>query len=144
MVRSVRMALKTRVWSLGKLLLLVAALTATFFIFALVGMRVALRSREVQVPNLVGTSVDRASQTAADLGLALRVDPSPRPDEKIAAGRVLLQDPLPGIGIRQQRSIRVWVSSGPRTTTMPILVGQSERTARLRVGEDGIEIVAVS
>ena len=27
---------------------------------------------------------------------------------------------------------------------MPALVGQSERTARLRVGEDGIEIVAVS
>jgi len=144
MVRSTPMALKARVWSLGKLLLLAGALTATFFVFALVGMRVALRSREVQVPDLVGTPVDRASQTAADLGLALRVDPNPRPDDRVAAGSVLLQDPLPGIDIRQQRSIRVWVSSGPRTTTMPALVGQSERTARLRVGEDGIEVVAVS
>ena len=138
------MPLKARVWSLGKLLLLAGALTATFFVFALVGMRMALRTREVQVPNLVGAPVDRASQTAADLGLALRVDPNPRPDERVASGSVLLQDPLPGVGIRQQRTIRVWISSGPRSTTMPALIGQSERSARLRVGEDGIEIVAVS
>ena len=144
MVRFFSMPLKARVWSLGKLLLLAGALVATFFGFALVGMRVALRTREVQVPNLVGAPVDRASQTAADLGLALRVDPNPRADEQVAAGSVLLQDPLPGANVRQQRTIRVWTSSGPRSTSMPGLVGQSERTARLRVGEDKIEIVAVS
>ena len=138
------MPLKARVWSLGKLLLLAGALVATFFVFALLGMRFALRAREVQVPDLVGTPVDRASQNAADLGLALRVDPNPRADERVAAGSVLLQDPLPGAAVRQQRTIRVWISSGPRSTTMPGLVGQSERTARLRVAEDGIEIVAVS
>ena len=45
------MPLKARVWSLGKLLLLAGALAATFFVFALVAMRVALRAREVQVPD---------------------------------------------------------------------------------------------
>ena len=138
------MPLKARVWSLGKLLLLAGALVATFFVFALIGMRVALRAREVQVPDLVGTPVDRATQIAADLGLGLRVEPNSRPDERIAAGSVLLQEPVAGAAVRQQRTLRIWVSSGPRSTTMPGLVGQSERTARLRVGEEGIEVVAVS
>jgi serine/threonine-protein kinase len=138
------MPLKARVWSLGKLLLLAGALVATFFGFALIGMRVALRAREVQVPDLVGAPVDRATQIAADLGLGLRVDPNPRPDDRIPAGSVSQQEPAAGAAVRQQRTLRVWVSSGPRSTTMPTLVGQSERAARLRVGEDGIEVLTVS
>jgi serine/threonine-protein kinase len=138
------MPLKARVWSLGKLLLLAGALVATFFVFALIGMRVALRTREVQVPDLMGVPIAGATQTASDLGLALRVDPNARPDDRVPAGSVLQQDPLPGADVRQQRTIRVWVSAGPKATTVPGLVGQSERTARLRVVEDGIEVAAVS
>jgi serine/threonine-protein kinase len=138
------MPLRARVWSLGKVLVLAGALVATFFVFALVGMRVALRSREVQVPDLVGVVVDDAARAAAELGLALRVDPNPRPDEAVPAGRVLLQEPVPGVDIRRQRTIRVWVSSGPPSTVMPALVGQSERSARLRVSEEGIAVASVS
>jgi len=61
------MPLKARVWSLGKLLLLAAALAGTFLLFALVSMRVALRARDVEVPNLVGATVANASLTVADL-----------------------------------------------------------------------------
>ena len=66
------MLLKARVWSLGKLLLLVAALAGTFLLFALVSMRVALRARDVEVPNLVGATVENATLTVNDLGLARR------------------------------------------------------------------------
>ena len=57
------MLIRARVWSLGKLLLLVSALVATFVLFALIGMRVAVRASEVQVPDLVGLPADRASDT---------------------------------------------------------------------------------
>ena len=43
------------------------------------------------------------------------------------------QDPAPGVEGRRQRTIRVWVSSGPLTTIVPALVGQTERTARIRL-----------
>ena len=33
---------------------------------------------------------------------------------------------------RRQRSVRVWISAGPRSTIVPALVGESERTAQLR------------
>ena len=138
------MALKARMWSLGKLLLLAGALAGTFLLFALVSMRVALRATDVEVPNLVGTSVAAASQTAADVGLALRIDPTQRPDDRVPAGSIVQQEPAAGAGARRQRTIRVWVSSGPRVTVVPGLVGQNERTARMRIDEEGIEVASIS
>ena len=138
------MALKGRVWSFGKVLMLIAALVATFLLFAVVSMRVALRARDVEVPNLVGATAANATLTVANVGLALRVDPNQRPDDRIPAGSIMQQEPAPGSVARQQRSIRVWVSSGPRTTTVPALVGQNERSARMRVGEEGLQVATVS
>ena len=134
----------TRVWSLGKLLVLVGALGLTFLVFFGLAMRVALRAREVQVPPLIGRSVNEATQIAADLGLGLRVDDNPRSDEKVPAGRIMQQDPPPGVQARSQRSIRVWVSAGPRATTVPELVGQTERTAQIRLDQDGLEIGSIT
>lgn len=138
------MAFGTRVWSAGKLLVLAGALAVTFLVFALLGMRLALRAREVDVPNLVGIPVDAASMAAANLGLALRVDPNARPDANAPAGHVVLQDPAAGSQVRQQRTIRVWVSSGSKSATTPTFVGQSERTARLAIDADGLGAAIVS
>ena len=138
------MALRARMWGLGKLLALVCALTGTFLLFALIGMRVALRAREVQVPTVVGLTADAASQALLAQGLSLRIDPNQRADDQVPAGRILQQDPAAGSRARQQRTIRVWVSSGPRTITVPALVGHSERTARMRVAEEGLEIATTS
>jgi hypothetical protein len=130
--------------SVGRLLLLAAALGATFFLFFGVALRVALRAREVQVPPLVGKSVSDATQAVGGIGLTLRVDPTRRADEKIVANRIMQQDPPAGSAARSQRSVRVWLSAGPRTTTVPELVGQTERTARLRLEQDGVEISSLS
>lgn len=138
------MRLGTRVWSAGKLLLLVGALAATFFLFAALAMRVALRTREVQVPNLVGGAVQDASQTLGGLGLTLRVDENRRPDTRVPAGRIMQQDPPAGVPARRQRSVRVWLSAGSRAATVPALVGQTERTARIRLEQDGLTVRAVS
>jgi eukaryotic-like serine/threonine-protein kinase len=138
------MRLGTRVWGVSKVLILIGALFATFFIFFGLSMRVALRSREVQVPQLVGRSVNEATQMLLDQGLALRVEENRRADEKIPAGRITQQDPAAGVQARQQRTIRVWVSSGPRTATIPELVGQTERTARLRLEQDGLQVTSLS
>jgi serine/threonine-protein kinase len=134
----------TRVWGLGKLLVLLGALAATFLLFFGVAMRVALRAREVEVPALVGRTVNDASRDLGDLGLALRIDPNQRPDEKVPPGRIMQQDPPAGVRARQQRTVRVWVSAGPRSTTVPVLVGQTERTAQIRLQQDGLEIASVS
>lgn len=63
------MALTTRVWSAGKLLLLAGALLATFFLFFIVSMRLALRSRDVVVPSLVGGTIQQSTATLENYGL---------------------------------------------------------------------------
>ena len=138
------MRLGTRVWSVGKFFLLVGLLGATFLIFFGISMRVALRAREVEVPTLTGLTVNEATETLATLGLGLRVDDNRRADPKVPLGRVMQQDPGAGVRARRQRTIRVWVSSGPRVTTIPTLIGQTERTARIRLDQDGIQIGTLS
>ena len=108
------MALGTRVWGAGKILALAGALIATFFVCAAASMRVALRAREVKVPNLANRTASEATALANNLGLAIRVDQGRRVDSKIAAGRVLAQEPSAGTPTRRQRSVKVWLSSGPR------------------------------
>jgi beta-lactam-binding protein with PASTA domain len=138
------MALKARVWSAGKVLLLVAALVATYFVFAAASMRIALKAREVQVPDFTSRTANEASAIASNLGLALKVDETRRPDLKIGAGRVLAQDPAPGSVARRQRSVKVWLSAGVRAATVPLLVGETERTAQLRLAQDGIALANVA
>lgn len=134
------MALRTRVWSAGKNLVLVGALAATFLVCAVAGMRLALKAREVQVPDLSNLTANEASETATAVGLNVRVDDVRRPDPKIPAGRVLAQDPQAGTTARSQRSIRVWLSAGAYAATAPLLVGETERAAQLRVSQDGITV----
>jgi serine/threonine-protein kinase len=134
------MALKTRVWSAGKLVLLAGALVATYLIFAAAAMRIALRTREVQVPDFTNRTANEATAIAADFGLAMKIDESRRPDPKIPAGRVLAQEPAAGSVARQQRTVRVWLSAGQRAATVPLLVGETERTAQLRLAQDGLTL----
>jgi serine/threonine-protein kinase len=138
------MRFRTRVWSLGKLLVLIGALGVTFLVFFGLSMRVALQTREVQVPSLVGRTINDATQALADLGLGLRVDENRRVDDEVPEGRIMQQDPPAGVQARSQRTIRVWVSAGARAMTVPALVGQTERTAQIRLDQDGLDMRSVT
>jgi beta-lactam-binding protein with PASTA domain len=136
--------LRTRVWNYGKILLLAGALAATFFLFAGIAMRVAVRARQVTVPNLIGKSIADATAESASLDLEIRVDEGRRPDPKVPADHVLGQDPTPGASARRQRSIRVWLSAGARIARAPNLIGETQRSAEIRVAQDGLFIGPVS
>jgi serine/threonine-protein kinase len=88
--------------------------------------------------------VNDATEALGQIGLGLRIDENRRPDAKVAAGRVTQQEPAAGQRARRQRTIRVWLSSGPRVITVPALAGQTERTARIRLEQEGVQIGSVS
>jgi serine/threonine-protein kinase len=134
----------TRVWSIGKLLLLIGALGATFLAFFGLSVRVALKVQEVEVPALQGRSLEEARAILANLDMALRSDDPPRFDDQVAAGRILQQDPPAGASARRQRGVRVWLSAGPHTATVPRLVEESERTATIRLENEGLELAVMS
>ena len=136
--------LSDRAFTLGKGVVLLGALGATFLLSATLGMRIALESREVQVPQLVGRTADDASAQVSALGLTLQVDEIPRIDPIVPRGRIMQQEPAAGIGARTRRSVRVWMSAGQTTTTVPVLVGQTERTARIRLQQDALTLATVA
>jgi len=138
------MQLSNRVWSAGKLFAIVACLVATYLLFAVTAMRVALKVREVPAPDVRNRTVAEATATAVDEGLVLQVDQTGRLDPKIPAGRIALQEPAPGTITRRQRSIHVWLSQGPRITLIPALTGESERAAQLRLQQDGLGVSSVA
>ncbi|MEZ5290246.1 MAG: PASTA domain-containing protein [Vicinamibacterales bacterium] len=138
------MPLRTRVWTVGRFLVLVGALGATYFGFAAVAVRVAVRARDVVVPDVTGTTVADATARLAPVDLHLTVDPAERPSAEVPAGRVLGQEPRAGMASRRQRSVRVWLSAGPRVAYMPQLVGESERGAVIRLAQEGLDSPSIA
>jgi eukaryotic-like serine/threonine-protein kinase len=138
------MALSTRVWGAGKRVLLAGALLLTYVLFAAAAMRVALKTRDVVVPPLGGKTVNEASAVLADAGLNLKVEEGRRVDPAVPAGKIITQDPEAGQRTRRERSVKVWVSAGPRSNIVPALLGESERTAQLRAQQDGLQLASVA
>ena len=135
---------KRRAAQLGKVSLFIAGAAVIFGLFAVVGLQVALRFREVSVPDLVTRTVDEASATLSDAGLILRIEPLSRIHPTIPASHVAAQDPAAGLTTRRQRSVKVWLSSGVSAGSVPTLIGQSERGARARLQEDALGLARIS
>ena len=133
-------------WALkvGKLVVLLGALGATFGIFAIVSLQLALRSREVSVPSLSGLTPQEAEVLLADAGLTLEVDPVRRVHDKMTSGRIAAQDPSPGLATRSRRSVKIWLSSGSTPGSVPMLIGASDQAAIRRLEENAFALEGVS
>lgn len=138
------MALKTRVLGAGKFLILSIALVATYLVFAAGAARIALRAREVRIPDLRGHSLNEASAQLDDLGLTLKVDEARRVEARVPAGHIAAQEPDAATAVRRGRSVKVWLSAGARVARVPNLTGETERTAQLRLEQDGLALASTA
>lgn len=138
------MAISNRVWGAGRVLVIGGALLATYLLFAAAALRVAVRTREVPVPDLAGRTINDASALLADAGLTMRVEERRRVDPKVPAGHVIAQDPPAGVTLRTARSVRVYVSAGARAARLPAVVALSERGASLQLEQNQIQLARVS
>jgi beta-lactam-binding protein with PASTA domain len=84
------------------------------------------------VPDVTGMTYERANTEigGADL-ISFRVD---EPNADVAAGNVIRTDPEAGASVSPGQEVRVYVSSGQETTTVPALegLGQDAATAALQ------------
>lgn len=131
---------RKRVWNLGRLLILMGALAATYAVFFLAAMRVTSRARDVEVPNLHGKSLEDARALLAQQGLTVRIEEARRPDKSVPADHVLSQDPAAGQIVRRQRAIRVRLSDGLRAGVLSSLVDFPERTAEVTLEGDRVAV----
>jgi len=120
------------------LLLLLAAGTSAFL-----AMRTVLETQQVEVPSLLGRRTAEAGALASKRGLLIRVE-GKRNDAKVPPDHIVSQEPLPGVALKSHRSVRVWLSLGPRKLNLPAVEGQSVRTARLAFDQARVDVIRVA
>src|SRR5262245_49479095 len=102
-----------------------------------VALRSDRRSNLVAVPDWIGHSREDALGQAQALGLAFEVAEL-RHDPGVSVDRIVQQEPAAGTQVRHGRTIRVVVSLGGETLTVPSVVGQPARQAELELRRSGL------
>jgi serine/threonine-protein kinase len=123
--------------------LLALALLLTAGASALVTMRAVLTSQEVVVPSLLEKRIPEAGALSSRAGLLVRVE-GKRNDPRVPPDRIVAQEPQAGARLKAHRSIRVWLSLGPRRQRVPAVEGQSVRTARIALEQVQVAVARVA
>ena len=122
-----------------------ALLVAVFLGAVWFGFRRSIVGRSISVPDLTGKTPDEALRAALDAGLQIeQQDGRARYDDKVARGKVLLQQPEPGSLAKPAQAIRVVLSLGPRELRVPDLTGLAPRAAALKLSRESLELGPVS
>jgi len=125
---------------------LYGALLAVVFLGAVwFGFRRAIVGRSVAVPELAGKTPDEAFRIVRGVGLKLEEQENrARYDDRIPAGRVLLQQPEAGSLAKPAQIVRVVLSLGRRELRVPELAGLAPRAAALKLSRESLELGAAS
>jgi beta-lactam-binding protein with PASTA domain/predicted Ser/Thr protein kinase len=92
--------------------------------------------KQVTVPNLVGLSVDSATNRLDDLGLTYRTvrEPSDKPEDEVIA-----QDPAEGASLDPGGRVTLTVAEPVEQVPVPFLVGLSQQAALRSLRSAGLE-----
>ena len=122
------------------------ALVGTYLLFAAASMRLALRAREVQVPDLDEPHRQRSDgHRARPRADVRRSTTAGGPIRRSPPAASLAQEPPAGSTARRQRSVRVWLSAGQRADDgAAARSAKPSATAQLRLSQDGLDAGAVS
>ena len=124
--------------NLFQALLLLAALSATSLVCAIITMHFAIHGAEVHVPSLRGMTLDEARSQTAGLDLNLIVDHDYYSTD-VAAGHIVSQSPAPGTVVRREWQVRVSQSLGPQRVQVPSVVGMQQRIALMALRTNGLQ-----
>ena len=110
--------------------LIIAVIIALLCCVALVLGIVFTKTKEVQVPNLVGKTIEEVQTILAELNVEYKIGEYQYSTE-IEPGRVISQNPefKENYNIKEKSTITVVVSNGYETTTVPKIVGLTEEEA---------------
>jgi eukaryotic-like serine/threonine-protein kinase len=118
-----------------------ALLAAVFLGAVWFGFRRAIVGRSVTVPELAGKTPEEAFRIVRGVGLKIEEQENrARYDDRIPAGRVLLQQPEAGSLAKPAQVVRVVLSLGPRALRVPDLAGLAPRAAALKLSRESLEL----
>ena len=122
-----------------------ALLVAVFVAAVWFGFERSIVGRSVTVPDLTGLTPEAAAVAVRAVGLQLEEQSGrARYDEKMARGRVLLQQPEAGSLAKPAQAVRVVLSLGAREIRAPELEGLAPRAAALKLSRESLALGPVS
>jgi len=133
------MGVRDRLRSLFRLFLLFTVLVAVALLSAITTIRLTIHGRQENMPKLVGIPLELAQRITSGLGLELKVEDKVYSTE-YAANEIAQQMPPPGIPLKIGQHVHVLVSLGPPQLTIPNLVGDSVRAARITAIQRGLTV----
>lgn len=95
--------------------------------------------KSIEMPNLVGKKLEDAKKILDSLNLKLEAVIE-RHDVRFPVGYVIIQNPRPGMKIKEGRRVYLTVSSGEQKIEVPSLIGKSVRDAKLTLEKYGLRI----
>jgi eukaryotic-like serine/threonine-protein kinase len=122
--------------------LLVFILAAVAFLSAITTIRIAIRSRQVQMPNLAGKTAQEAQTLLQQRGLDLKI--ADRVYDALPAGRVVRQIPPAGTQVKVSQNAHVVISLGQMKVIVPAIEGSSLRLARISLLQAGLQLGEVT
>lgn len=111
-------------------------------LFAYITFKLLSFSRTVDVPDLSGKSLVEVNELLTQKGLNLKIEGEDY-DSDVPAGHIIRQDLPFGSRVKEQRSIRVFVSKGPRVQSLPSVVGESLDKAESVLLQNGLRVAKV-
>jgi beta-lactam-binding protein with PASTA domain len=136
------MEFRKRMESLTRIGLILFIFTGVAFLSAVTTIRIAVRSHEVKMPDLVGKNVTDAQAELDKINLGLRV--ADRVYDKMPAGSVVRQVPAPNIAVKEGQYAHVVVSLGALSIRVPSIENASLRTARIELLQAGLQLGEVT
>jgi len=126
------------IWG-GIAMLIVILVGAGFWIFSLQGQQLVSGSAAIEVPQLVGTDIDEATQVLADAELEFTQSTQSSDDPDFPEGTIIEQTPVAGTKVGPGTTVRLVVSSGRPLVTVPNLAFQEQGAAQAKIEELGME-----
>src|SRR5580704_13001043 len=136
------MTFRDRIEWLFRMGLLVFVLAAAAFLSAVMAMRFAIHGREVEMPNLVGKTSSEAQAILEGRGLELII--VDRVYDALPANSGARQSPPAGEHMKVSQDVHVVLSLGPQNVTIPAVVGESLRVARIQLLQSGLQLGEVT
>ncbi|HXR10371.1 MAG TPA: PASTA domain-containing protein [Candidatus Acidoferrales bacterium] len=136
------MNLRDRMEWLLRMSLLVFILGAAAFLSAVTAIRFAIRGSEVELPSVVGKSASDAKALLASKQLEMRI--TDRVFSELPANAVMQQSPPAGEEMKTGQDVRVVLSLGPQTISVPSLSGESLHAAQIQMIQAGLQLGELS
>jgi len=117
-------------WNKVKVAAIIAALVVAFPLSQLIlwGVNTLNTPKEVEVPSLVGLTVEEATAELEKLELEITVDKKIT-SSKYDEGEIVSQDPEEGMIVKAGKTITVNISKGVPEGTIPSLIGKTKEDA---------------